>query len=1321
MQTTAFTALRAVHLPSASRLLASSCCPDKDLVVLLSRLGGIDRISLWNSGSCTKVWEVDIGDENNSAQVIALAWSPDGQSIAVAHDPPSITLHSIQDGVKHLTLPINTSPGPMKRTCRLTGLWWFREEKLKSTTSTPDIFQRGDVITGTAQSILNTLPLLDSLAEESIDLTATDIFAFQGSHVHSTSKPLFPDVIAQWPTLSPDPEMASIRSSSHISPETGEGIATEADDSNLNSILLAADTTGRIYYFLDGHYPLGDVLVGSQSHLISMFNHLRQPSFFGHKQTAFQDSSVTSLRPTVIDIPLLSQRNSRDLAKLSSISRELVFYGMRVIKDMRNIWFGSESTSGARELGPKWVRALETKQKDQYGQEEPNPILDLTCLLVTGRASDSLLDFLGSGEQMSERGIQKWETTLSDALVKLRDYSEKRVAPACQRLHLVLEEILGWAMLPQYHHLQLSADDLHQCLALVNRAIIISSWLAAVARRELSRFREFISWLRFEASAANPANDNSVTPRHDILEVNNYFMSGLVVSSIDKWFLGPVPHFHPLDLGIPGENEVCIPTVVERGLGAANDPTQMAWQANIAHKDLSHLDRNLDALIQELALRCQRVFSRAAGAACRSAIISSKDTSILQEPATRHIPQQEHTSSIRERTTMNESRQLFQQSLAVCMLSEGKGNLIGLARLSFNATTSELPCEVGVALLECYLPEEHEQGLLDLDLLEAEFLDDECVVIVYRPRSDTPTTYIATIGYHNVGYQTLPVQGSGHENLVAREDLMHHILEEWKEGHLASERVPIERRRALVSCRIGGVHLAVNGKAGRRLACVLDSTGTTLESFDLEEDAGSDDPTSRMSDVALRKKKNADAQAAFRARRANYIATLEETVTSLESVVLQLQESCREARNDAQSSRQEISRLRHEFREREKFWRGLWQARKTGQAVDSDDIPLPPSFSSAHPQTSSISSHIGSSLIPQYASDTLGYRAVDDSPICQSSPYSSAGPAHAYQNHSPPLPYSVGESIADNGSTHVSNSRNAKYSPYPYPPQPANRDNRWPPQAMAQTTPSTTDSSTTSNNPTPQPSGYLDPSTTISSSDMPYPSRFLGDEQKLAVNALDNAPYVFPSSLPHSRSMSPTNSTPGSSSTSLTSFQFTFPDNSLAQERPEFDYRRHSIPHAAEMTLHGGTADISLAGSVNDAVRYRLGTRRVDASLDTTQASTVGHLSGSDNGSQHDRGSSDGDATIDSHSRSQARQSTVPSQSSRSPSPSNASVSCTVAVIKAHAFGALRRTRTRAKKSSDGPARVAMDVLEARGLGLGVPTGSKRPRLHDDDFDDDEV
>lgn len=54
---------------------------------------------------------------------------------------------------------------------------------------------------------------------------------------------------------------------------------------------------------------------------------------------------------------------------------------------------------------------------------------------------------------------------------------------------------------------------------------------------------------------------------------------------------------------------------------------------------------------------------------------------------------------------------------------------------------------------------------------------------------------------------------------------------------------------------------------------------SSVLSLSSQHKPGSDDSTSnsRMSDVALRKKKNADAQAAFRARRANYIATLEET------------------------------------------------------------------------------------------------------------------------------------------------------------------------------------------------------------------------------------------------------------------------------------------------------------------------------------------------------------------------------------------------------------------------------------------------------------
>jgi len=75
--TTAFTSLANIRLASPSRILPASCCPDKDLVILLSRLGGVDRMSLWHSTQGTRVWEVDIGTGEMS-HVVGIAWSPDG-------------------------------------------------------------------------------------------------------------------------------------------------------------------------------------------------------------------------------------------------------------------------------------------------------------------------------------------------------------------------------------------------------------------------------------------------------------------------------------------------------------------------------------------------------------------------------------------------------------------------------------------------------------------------------------------------------------------------------------------------------------------------------------------------------------------------------------------------------------------------------------------------------------------------------------------------------------------------------------------------------------------------------------------------------------------------------------------------------------------------------------------------------------------------------------------------------------------------------------------------------------------------------------------
>lgn len=201
-----------------------------------------------------------------------------------------------------------------------------------------------------------------------VSYSATDLFAFQGSQTRATPKSSVPDVIESWPALHPDPLAASISSSQGRNHSNGPAeLVDEADDANLNSILAVSDDVGSIHCFLDGSYPLGAISLKSGLSTTSLFKDSTRPIFFAHPKLSIdKGNAATDLPPTLVELPLLGTRKVRDLAQLSSTARELMLYIIRVTKDMRDIWFGSESFSGARELGPKWMRALEEKQRDHF-------------------------------------------------------------------------------------------------------------------------------------------------------------------------------------------------------------------------------------------------------------------------------------------------------------------------------------------------------------------------------------------------------------------------------------------------------------------------------------------------------------------------------------------------------------------------------------------------------------------------------------------------------------------------------------------------------------------------------------------------------------------------------------------------------------------------------------------------------------------------------------------------------------------------------------------------------------------------------------------
>ncbi|RDX55873.1 hypothetical protein OH76DRAFT_1414416 [Lentinus brumalis] len=464
--------------------------------------------------------------------------------------------------------------------------------------------------------------------------------------------------------------------------------------------------------------------------------------------------------------------------------------------------------------------------------------------------------------------------------------------------------------------------------------------------------------------------------------------------------------------------------------------------------------------------------------------------------------------------------------------------------------------------------------------------------------------------------------------------------------------------------------------------------------------AGSDDGAGpRLSDAALRKKKNADAQAAFRARRANYIATLEETVTNLESVVLQLQESCRHTETQLQETRQENARLKRELEHKESLFR-VYEHQKKVDREPQDDYPM--SYAPVRTPPVTMSSSMPSAPPSNYADDGMRY------PSANHSSGSMGGPSYNgqdYSQRSPALGYVPMAASGSDTRSMDGQGRMARYDPYgPYPIDTSPRDNNgWVGHAgQAVSDPGSMDSSSAAHSPT-----FVE-SPTLTASDISYPSRYgVVEDQKVPLAPLATSPYMFAPS----RSLSPAASTPSSASSmsiAPPSYAFTFPEGTSLSDRPEFHSRRST--HAPELTLHGGTADVT-------TILNRMNSSRAAANPGSSADRSVqapSPYSRADNGS-HERESDNESSSYTYSSRSRTRTSTV-SRTSRSPSPGPPPICGTLAVIKAQAFGALRRTRGRTKKSSEGAAKAAVEALAARGIDV-LANPAKRPRLHDSDGD----
>ncbi|KAG8962414.1 hypothetical protein FRC00_009620 [Tulasnella sp. 408] len=497
----------------------------------------------------------------------------------------------------------------------------------------------------------------------------------------------------------------------------------------------------------------------------------------------------------MLRFPLLESQSLKNVAKVSTTVRTLLAYIIKVLEEMRKAWFGTESLEGGRDVGRKWIKVLEEQERMFDGAtSKTNPIWELTNLLFTGKTSGAMREFLGGHGKLSERGMAQWESTVQGSLTVLQESAERRVSPACERLIIVLEEVRGWAVWSQqYAPYMFTRAEIDECLALCHRAIELSEWLSKTAEIEFERFHEFMRWMKAGSSYYNltrfgtsslhlpqrltesfdlmfvetsRVTDGVVgdlrAPTYDPLEVSEYLDHGLLSSSLDKWFVGPLPQVNPSEVVRPSNPRSMADLLAEVNNVVDEEgedpwrPSQSSFDSPFppglsqVHAPLEDLDRNLLALANELAVKCAAVFDRAAGATGRQAIVECSNESSRRSLTPPPMPS-------------GQTKILFRDRLVIGSLDDGDDK---------NSEMEGEPSETGYCVFECRAEEsnsgDENQGSSshELEVLDLAFFDNDTLLMVTRtiePGLDETglgRAFLMSVPYREASYKDISTEGT---------------------------------------------------------------------------------------------------------------------------------------------------------------------------------------------------------------------------------------------------------------------------------------------------------------------------------------------------------------------------------------------------------------------------------------------------------------------------------------------------------------------------------------------------------------------------------
>ncbi|KAK8853269.1 hypothetical protein IAR55_003972 [Kwoniella newhampshirensis] len=202
---------------------------------------------------------------------------------------------------------------------------------------------------------------------------------------------------------------------------------------------------------------------------------------------------------------------------------------------------GLESAEAAFREGEKQTMICR-EDLETCAQQQATSILDVYAdlfrFLMTGRSAVAVSEWLGS--RLTGRTVAKWDMALETSFRTIQKLVSESISPALERIILLLEDLRGWAKAPQFtQYLKLDEKVIQHALDVLCGFAKLAEQMRRNAEHELLAAAEFMKWVKYEitrSAVQDRSQEDLPLATHDLKLVWSFMQNGLVHSVFHQHF-----------------------------------------------------------------------------------------------------------------------------------------------------------------------------------------------------------------------------------------------------------------------------------------------------------------------------------------------------------------------------------------------------------------------------------------------------------------------------------------------------------------------------------------------------------------------------------------------------------------------------------------------------------------------------------------------------------------------------------------------------------------------------------------------------------------